>query len=263
MLRRLALCLTATAFLAPAAQAQAQVSSQIDMIDEFANTICGAIERSGYQKTDKIDAGLEGKLTDLLNEAQANGTLARNVENYTNVLQQHLPEELKSVRECRLKIWNDMHVIFFEDGSSRVELSEGMLLQQVSNVPSGPGLTDKRELAQKLGTSFRQFAVRGDLNPSFDCYKATTTSEKVLCSHGGAARADAVLGLAYREARSKIGQADRTVLRQSQRNWIKFRDDVCVIDADYERLDDATYEAFARCLERETQNRTLQLMSYR
>lgn len=261
MFRRLALCLTAAALVAPAAQAQ--VSSQIDMIDEFANTICGAIERSGYQKTDKIDAGLEGKLTDLLAEAKANGTLARNVENYTNVLQQHLPEELKSVRECRLKIWNDMHVIFFEDGSTRVELSEGMLLQQVSNVPSGPGLVDKSELPSTFGSVFRQFAVRGDLNPSFDCYKATTTPEKVLCSHGGAARADAVLGQAYREIRSKISKPDRDVLRQSQRNWIKFRDDVCVVDAAYERLDDVTYEAFARCLERETQNRTLQLMSYR
>ena len=58
--------------------------------------------------------------------------------------------------------------------------------------------------------------------PSFDCTKATTGAERLICSSRELSQADIKLSIAYREALAK--SADAAALRKSQQEWRKLRD---------------------------------------
>jgi uncharacterized protein YecT (DUF1311 family) len=83
---------------------------------------------------------------------------------------------------------------------------------------------------------------------AFDCTKASTETEKLICSDSGLKRADDDLGRAWRKARDLLGEAEFKKLRQNQRAWLKTRDARCGYGSDAERVD---------CLLQQTTRRTL------
>src|SRR5687767_9442608 len=60
---------------------------------------------------------------------------------------------------------------------------------------------------------------------SFDCAKARTSTEKLVCSDATLSRLDEQLDDAYRSAQRRVEL--RTALRDEQRKWLSTRRDVC------------------------------------
>jgi len=83
---------------------------------------------------------------------------------------------------------------------------------------------------------------------AFDCAKASSETEKLICSDSDLKQADDDLGAAWRKARDLLGEAEFKTLRQSQRAWLKTRDARCGYGSDGERID---------CLLLQTTQRTL------
>ncbi len=83
---------------------------------------------------------------------------------------------------------------------------------------------------------------------AFDCTKASTETEKLICSDSRLKQADDDLGRAWRMVRELLGKAEFQMLRQNQRAWLKSRDARCGYGSDPERVD---------CLMQQTTQRTL------
>jgi uncharacterized protein YecT (DUF1311 family) len=69
-------------------------------------------------------------------------------------------------------------------------------------------------------------------SPSFDCGKASSVQEKLICSSAELAAADRELAIAYARANSKDG--DREKMRADQRSWLtqirnKCTDEACLL----------------------------------
>jgi len=67
---------------------------------------------------------------------------------------------------------------------------------------------------------------------SFDCKRAKTGVEKMICSNLNLSKLDEELSTAYRDAMDKAGQTGKAVLRKEQTAWLKSRnvckDTLCV-----------------------------------
>lgn len=61
--------------------------------------------------------------------------------------------------------------------------------------------------------------------PSFDCAKATSSAELLVCSHPDLAAADRALAQAFRAALA--GAPDKSALRKGQSEWLRGRRDAC------------------------------------
>ena len=83
---------------------------------------------------------------------------------------------------------------------------------------------------------------------AFDCARASTETEKLICSDSRLKQADGDLGRAWSKARELVGEAEFKMLRQNQRAWLKTRDARCGYGSDAERVD---------CLMQQTTQRTL------
>ncbi|TRL33381.1 DUF1311 domain-containing protein [Methylosinus sporium] len=66
---------------------------------------------------------------------------------------------------------------------------------------------------------------------SFDCAKAITTREKLICSDRNLSDLDTRLGRVYKERRALLGRNGVEQLRRSQSSWIGFIDIVCPLEA--------------------------------
>ena len=83
---------------------------------------------------------------------------------------------------------------------------------------------------------------------AFDCAKAGTETEKLICSDNGLKQADDDLGAAWRRVRGLVDEAEFKTLRQNQRAWLKTRGARCGYGSDTERV---------ACLLQQTTQRTL------
>jgi len=63
------------------------------------------------------------------------------------------------------------------------------------------------------------------ISPSFDCGKASTESERLICSNNDLAKADIQLAHAYKDAINKA--TDKSALRSEQNRWLKNERDTC------------------------------------
>lgn len=62
---------------------------------------------------------------------------------------------------------------------------------------------------------------------SFDCTKATTTVEKLICKNDTLSELDSNLATAYANALKRLDEADESLLRANQRVWLKARSEGC------------------------------------
>jgi uncharacterized protein YecT (DUF1311 family) len=70
-------------------------------------------------------------------------------------------------------------------------------------------------------------ATAQSLQPSFDCSKATTRIESIICSDPELAEWDANLGRAYKQEYARLVGNDRQGLIKDQRQWISSRNAQC------------------------------------
>lgn len=88
------------------------------------------------------------------------------------------------------------------------------------------GAINQGELQQSIIKALDAGSV---VKPGFNCAKAKTPIEKLICDDPNLAQADANLQEAYNAARKQIlaRHGDEKQLREDQRNWLKTRDDEC------------------------------------
>jgi uncharacterized protein YecT (DUF1311 family) len=231
--------------------AQSLNTTALEQIMDTARALCGEFAREGFRSSSAIEgtaraelAGLAGRLFDLGVE----GAGQLDSSEYANVLQEQLGEELQNQRECNLKIWNDLRTLVMTPApQGAVDVPPGELF---GSRPASP-------------LSLNHYATRSPVRAGFDCAKATTPPERLICSDASLASADLYLNNEYR---SLLDEAKRAgfdyELRRAQTSWIAFRDSVCPVTQD--TLVSETWRAEAiSCLIRETEQRASLLASGR
>ena len=78
------------------------------------------------------------------------------------------------------------------------------------------------QLLGGLGCANSQQAARN--GPSFDCRRASTSVERLICRDSGLAALDMILADAYAGVMERLAPGDRTVLRQEEARWVAGRD---------------------------------------
>jgi uncharacterized protein len=71
-----------------------------------------------------------------------------------------------------------------------------------------------------------------DFKPSFDCTKARTPDERLICASQELSLIDSALDGAFRTARDALAEPDRAKLIAEQRQWVGARNRQCDIDRD-------------------------------
>ena len=80
-----------------------------------------------------------------------------------------------------------------------------------------------------LGAS-QSIVPRTDQSPSFDCTRARSASERLICADAELARLDNELGRAFRSQRRPLRGASRVAFVDQQRKWINERDAQCGLE---------------------------------
>ena len=80
-------------------------------------------------------------------------------------------------------------------------------------------------LVLSLGTVSAAWSA--DFRPSFDCAKARTQTENLICSETTLAEMDGALGRVYVSLRSTLSSSQADALLDEQRRWLKSRDKAC------------------------------------
>ncbi len=84
-------------------------------------------------------------------------------------------------------------------------------------------------VAQDNAAAQAQAAPVVDFAPSFDCTKATTGAERMICSSRALSEADVQLSQAFKAAIAR--GADQQILREDQSEWRRFERDACATEA--------------------------------
>lgn len=64
---------------------------------------------------------------------------------------------------------------------------------------------------------------------SFDCAKAGTAQEKLICATPALSKLDEAVAAAYSQVLAKLADPVKTAMRDSQRDWVKYRQAACPI----------------------------------
>jgi uncharacterized protein YecT (DUF1311 family) len=107
------------------------------------------------------------------------------------------------------------------DDSSSSETSRTQRDVPLEGVPQQPDETPSKSSAPDMLTP----ASSGTFSPSFDCKKASTGPERLICSNQQLASLDVQLMQAYRRAMSSA--PNRSSLRVAQIDWNKNQRDAC------------------------------------
>ena len=83
---------------------------------------------------------------------------------------------------------------------------------------------------------------------AFDCTRASTDTEKLICSDAALKAADDAMGAAWQRLGDLLDKDEMQAMRASQRAWLKMRDDRCGYGEAPERV---------QCLRQATDERTL------
>ena len=66
--------------------------------------------------------------------------------------------------------------------------------------------------------------------PSFDCTKAKSVAEKMICADPGLAAADAAIAANYASALKRLDAPARKALAQDQQDFVSYRDRIAGFD---------------------------------
>lgn len=85
-------------------------------------------------------------------------------------------------------------------------------------------------LERPTGMDTEQYTA-GFSGPSFDCTKAKTAGEKLICTDAGLAASDKKLAAAYRALKASLSAENLATFQSGQRVWIAYTMKSCGIDA--------------------------------
>lgn len=97
-------------------------------------------------------------------------------------------------------------------------------------------------------------------SPPPECDSQMTTREMLTCSDWHLSQADALLNLSYTDLRGELDEAGKTLLQDSQRAWIAFRDAECARIADSARGGSLAGVLRTSCLQYLTAGRARELL---
>ncbi|HEY5204784.1 MAG TPA: lysozyme inhibitor LprI family protein [Roseiarcus sp.] len=94
--------------------------------------------------------------------------------------------------------------------------------------------SSQRKLAITLAAIFVVAASVGDAaeagKPSFDCTKAKSVAEKMICADPGLAAADVAIAANYASAMKRLDAPARKALAQDQEDFVSYRDRIAGFD---------------------------------
>ncbi|WP_174823018.1 lysozyme inhibitor LprI family protein [Pararhodospirillum oryzae] len=105
----------------------------------------------------------------------------------------------------------------------------------------GKGLGALLALASLAGAS-----PAGAAQPGFDCDKATSVAERVICADGGLAARDRALSDAFAARKAALAPDQVPALVATQRAWLKARDKACSLPAALPATEDVTLDLLWR-----------------
>ena len=79
----------------------------------------------------------------------------------------------------------------------------------------------RRNPAQGVQAGRQAFIVNPSVRPSFDCNRATTPTERLICSDQYLANLDVQMVGAFRDALSRVPDSGQTQLRSEHLQWFK------------------------------------------
>lgn len=109
-------------------------------------------------------------------------------------------------------------------------------------------------LLAKISTAFAALALlaffpsRSWAAPSFDCTKATTPVESLICSNIELGDLDGRMGQAFRDLRQKARKAQLQSLMEEQRSWLKWRIKKCAIASEEKKYSEDEMREAVDCL---------------
>lgn len=143
-------------------------------------------------------------------------------------------------------IEHTVNVIDGNDGIYTFNLISSMMIMTAPN-GNGSRMTRVRDFTQRdlnfiepiMVSAMGQGAIPEPIKASFDCAKAGTRVEKLICSEAGVAELDVAVSQRYKSAMTMAD--DKAFYRQDQRNWIKERnqcgDIQCLVESHHDRIE--------------------------
>ncbi|MDR0666943.1 MAG: lysozyme inhibitor LprI family protein [Campylobacteraceae bacterium] len=121
---------------------------------------------------------------------------------------------------------------------------------------------EKRKWYRSFAGSLTLLLLSASLfSASFDCKKATTDVEKLICSNEELSQLDDELNKSYKELLSKVNENDKKTITQEQREWIKKRnrckDANCIKDQYEQQLSSLKYDSFIMSYSKDNQTNTI------
>lgn len=183
-----------------AGQAQQDANAareSLQIIAEFANTMCANPAYQGSSTSVGANASAKAELSNLLRKlSDAKIELGSEVRgaSFQGLLQTDLLEATKAASQCRLKIYDDL---------------KSRLLPNAGGSPGEP----------------RSLPL---IAPSFDCVRASNRAERLICSSGEIAVLDLAMANAYRDVMAEQRTSDdRSRWRNDQNHWLRQVRDQC------------------------------------
>lgn len=105
------------------AQSGVLTKEQLDTLERATTLVCGKFVTEGSSQTFVLDGQAKAQLASILRklgDLSLGGGANLNVDEYSGVLRNQLAPELKDIRDCRRRIWDDLIAKFFP-GERRTE----------------------------------------------------------------------------------------------------------------------------------------------
>jgi uncharacterized protein YecT (DUF1311 family) len=177
------------------------------VIAETANSICYSVSQGGRQNA----TSLSGESTAKLNDASAKvadlnvkGSAQITSTDYQGLFQGELASALNNSQNCKKSVFDVLVVKLL------------------------PTVTSQTGLPGTQGIHLTPRTVEQP-SPGVDCRNTNEPIEDLLCADADLAKADGRMGRLYQQRMQQLSAADKTSLRQQQRNWIRLRDATCNI----------------------------------
>ena len=124
------------------------------------------------------------------------------------------------------KIWLWQFIVQATEQGKDINITKLDFMDNNENLPKSTARNKSENVAQNStqnDTPSESVNLMSSQNtkPSFDCAKASTNAEKLVCSDDELARLDNELANAYKNARNSLDNASKKQLTNEQKSWLK------------------------------------------
>ena len=116
------------------------------------------------------------------------------------------------------KIWLWQFIVQTTEQGKDINITKLDFMDNNENLPKSTASNESENIAQN---SAQDDTPSQNTKPSFDCAKASTNAEKLVCSDDELARLDNELANAYKNALNSLDNASKKQLTNEQKSWLK------------------------------------------